>query len=362
MTTMSEQNAVSGAGNLTDGSGPTLLRGTTSSYVPICNDKGSGASHDVTFYRPVPPAGYFIIGDYAQTGSYSKSPVGSSIVVKPIDEDPKDPLTKPPLDYVLTWSSAGSKPKQPFSIWRPVPPDKYVSVGYVATAGFEKPHIDNYRCLRKDVAGEIHRGSEIWTDAHSGATTDVTLYQINDYPNAFIAGAWEAYELHFAMLGLRDFSFEVEEYSVGSGKWGGATCETDDTGATMFVRAKRHGTTATADWFKNAVNPGAAVADMTSSDWPHDLDVAFRGKMSFTHLGRRYEGADIVIGQGYKGFPTFTHNWWIGGPHMSPAVDVLKAVSAIYQTFKVKSLPAAKVTFMADALHTCVFKMGIIAL
>lgn len=362
MTTQSEQGAVSRADNLAAGSEPRLDRGTTNRYVKICNDKGSHASKDVTFYRPVPPAGYFVIGDYAQGNK--KDAVGSAVVVKPIDEDPKNPLVQKPLKYERVWDSTGSRPDQPFSIWHPVPPDKYVSVGCVATTGFQEPHIENYRCLRKDVAGEIHRGSTIWNDAGSHADTDVTLYQIEEYTNAFIAGAWESYEVYFPTLGIRDFSFDVEEYSIApNGKWGGVTCETNDAGATMFVRAKRHGTTGSAEWFKKAVNPGAAVADMTSSDWPHELDVAFRGTMSFTHREQRYEGLDIVFGQGYKGFPTFTHNWWIGGPHMS-AGSVLKAVSEVSQNFGLKvtekmSLPGAKVIFIADAVHTCQFGMNI---
>jgi hypothetical protein len=362
MTTQTEQGAVSRADNLSTGSGPRLDRGTTNRYDKVCSDKGSHASKDVTFYRPVPPAGYFIIGDYAQGNK--KDAVGSAVVVKPVDEDPKNPLIQKPLKYELIWNSEGSKPDKPFSIWRPVAPDKYVSVGDVATTDFLEPHIENYRCLRKDVAGEIHRGSEIWNDAHSGANLDVTLYQIEEYPNAFLAGAWEAYKVYFSTLGILDFSFDVKEYNLGSGKWGGVTCETNDVGATMFVRAKRHGTKETAEWFKKAVNPGAAVADMTSSDWPHELDVAFKGTMSFTHLGKRYEGLDIVLGQGYKGFPTFTHNWWIGGPHMS-AASLLKAVSAVSQNFGLKvtekmSVPAAKVIFTADAFHTCQFGMSII--
>jgi hypothetical protein len=361
MTTQSEQGAVSRADNLAAGSGPRLDRGTTSRYDDICNDKGSHASKDVTFYRPVPPAGYFIIGDYAQGNK--KGAVGSAVVVKPVDEDPENPLIKPPLNYEMMWSSQGSNPDHPFSIWRPVAPDKYVSVGCVATTGFLEPHIENYRCLRKDVAGEIHRGTEIWDDAHSHADLDVTLYKIEEYSNAFIAGAWESYEVHFSTTGIRDFSFDVVEYNLGSGKWDKITCETNDDGATMFVRAKRHGSTDTAKWFRKAVDPGAAVADMTSSDWPHELDVAFKGTMSFTHLGKRYEGLDVVLGQGYKGLPTFTHNWWIGGPHMSSG-SLLKVVSEVSQNFGLKvtekkSVPAAKVIFTADAFHTCVFGMSI---
>ena len=56
----------------------------------------------------------------------------------------------------------------------------------------------------------------------------------------------------------------------------------------------------------------------------------------------------------------------IGGPRMTSAFDVSKVLAAIYQTFdlkiKDKSVPAAKVTFMADAIHTCVFKMSLLAL
>ena len=386
MTTQSEPGAVSRADNLTDGGGATLDRGWTSNYVQICNDHGSHASHDVQLYRPVPPPGFFIIGDYAQRIHNYKyddktQPEGSAVVVKPIDEDPKNPLVMRPFTYELTWNSFESNCEK-FSIWRPVPPsENYVAVGYVAAKGFDMPNIENYRCLRKDVAGEIQKISlmtpkeksalEIWRDKGSGAKFDVKLYRIESspaYPNAFIADSTydgkhdlKEFQLHFHMPDMTDFSFVVLEHSVGSGQWGEFRCATEGNGGTMFVRATRTGTETTAGWFREAVGSGAVIADMAFSDWPEKLDVAFRGTMSFTHNGHRYEGVDIVIGQGYKGFPILTHNWWIGGPHMNHQVNAANVVEGAMQAFNVKGklVPIAEVVFVGDVGNTCVFYMRV---
>lgn len=48
----------------------------------VWNDKRSGGKYDGSFYRPKPPAGYFRLGHYGQ-GDYS-APRGSAIVIKEI--------------------------------------------------------------------------------------------------------------------------------------------------------------------------------------------------------------------------------------------------------------------------------------
>jgi hypothetical protein len=165
---------------------PSLLTGTTSNYNWLYSDKGSGAHMDVTIYRPSPSDhSYFILGDYAQ-GNYS-SPTGNSLIVKAINDDPLSPLLKNPVGFNEVWNDHGSGGDYDGSIWYPVPPDGYRSLGYVCQSGYNAPSIANYACVRKDYTTETTVGSLIWKDQGSGAKMDVALYQVNGVSGIFVA-------------------------------------------------------------------------------------------------------------------------------------------------------------------------------
>ena len=173
------------AGQVAQGE-PTLFVSTTSIYTWLYNDSGSGASMDVSIYRPTPSDGtYKIIGDYAQ-GNYNP-PVGTSLIVKAINDDPNFPLIKPPVDYTEVWNDKGSGGNHDGSIWFPVPPDGYISIGFVCQTGYNKPSISNYACLRKDLCVDASPGQLIWNDRSSGASKDVSLYQIVGVSSSFLA-------------------------------------------------------------------------------------------------------------------------------------------------------------------------------
>lgn len=165
---------------------PTLLISTTSVYTWLYNDRGSGSSMDVSIYRPAPAdISYCILGDYAQ-GNYNP-PTNTSIIVKAINDDPNFPLIKLPADYTEIWNDRGSGGDHDGSIWFPVPPDGYISIGYVCQSGYSKPALTNYACLRRDLCADATPGSLIWNDRNSGADKDVSLYSIVGVTAAFLA-------------------------------------------------------------------------------------------------------------------------------------------------------------------------------
>jgi Vacuolar protein sorting-associated protein 62 len=165
---------------------PTLLVSTTSNYSWLYSDSGSGAHMDVTVYRPTPTdTSYSTLGDYAQ-GNYS-SPIGSSLIVKALNDDPKNPLLVAPTSYTEVWNDHGSGGHNDGSIWYPVPPDGYRSIGFVCAGGYNAPLIPSYRCVRKDLTADAQVGSLIWNDQGSGAHMDVALYQIVGVSSAFVA-------------------------------------------------------------------------------------------------------------------------------------------------------------------------------
>lgn len=165
---------------------PTLQVSVTSIYSWIYDDRGSGANMDVTIYRPTPSdPTYKILGDYAQ-GNYS-APSGSSLIVRAINDDPNFPLLKQPVDYSEVWNDKGSGGHHDGSIWFPVPPDGYLSIGFVCQAGYSKPSVQNYACVRRDLCIDSSPGQLIWNDRSSGAHMDVSLYQLIGVTGVFLA-------------------------------------------------------------------------------------------------------------------------------------------------------------------------------
>lgn len=65
--------------------GPVILQfSAVSDFAWVYDDKGSGASMDGAFYRPLPPTGWFVLGDYGQ-GNY-QPPNGTVLVVQVVQD------------------------------------------------------------------------------------------------------------------------------------------------------------------------------------------------------------------------------------------------------------------------------------
>ncbi|QRK06239.1 Vps62-related protein [Archangium violaceum] len=167
---------------------PSLIISTTGTYNWICSDVGSGATLDVTLFRPNPDdSSYFIIGDYAQ-GNYG-SPTGASFIVKAINDDPNSPLLKSPKDWSVVYTDEGSGGDYDWSIWAAVPHDGYVPIGMVGQLGYTRPDIQNYRCIRRDLVEQSSATTQIWNDEDSGADDDCTIWAVSNVPNVFVAQA-----------------------------------------------------------------------------------------------------------------------------------------------------------------------------
>jgi hypothetical protein len=167
---------------------PTLLVKNTSTYDWIWNDDESGADADVAIWRPNPSdTSFFIVGDYAQ-GDYG-SPIGTSLIVKAINDDPSNPLITKPKKYVKVWKDKDSGGKYDGSIWAPVPEDGYYALGFVGQMGYDEPSISNFACVRSDLCEAADVGALIWSDLGSDAKDDVSLYAAVGVSGAFVAQA-----------------------------------------------------------------------------------------------------------------------------------------------------------------------------
>lgn len=157
---------------------PVLEFSTVSQFVPIWNDKGSGADRDGAFYRPVAPEGWYLLGDYGQ-GNY-QPPTGPVLVIRVVEnDDPDHPALAAPSSWVQIWNDRGSGADQDGSFWAPIPPFGYVVCGHAVAEGHDSPpNIPNFRCLRYDLAKSVALGGLIWNDRGSGADADVSIYRV----------------------------------------------------------------------------------------------------------------------------------------------------------------------------------------
>lgn len=163
-----------------------LTFGTTMNYALTYNDRGSGANLDGSFYRPTPPPGAFVLGDYAQ-GNYD-APSRPSTTVMVEGEDPANPALKAPTGFDLIWSDKGSGADMNGSVWMPVAPPGYVALGAVSNTGYNPPAIPGLRCVRVDLVRSGLIGALIWNDEGSGADMDVEIFAVSGLSTFFAQG------------------------------------------------------------------------------------------------------------------------------------------------------------------------------
>ncbi|AOM39945.1 hypothetical protein [Xenorhabdus hominickii] len=166
------------------------------------------------------------------------------------------------------------------------------------------------------------------------------------------------------MMGMTNVVFNVTDHYITSGQgWEGVTVSDDSEGCIFLVRAGRKGSSAPADWFKNKVTGGNAIACDTLAPLPSKLNFAFIGDLSFEHGGNKYSGTDIVIAQGHNA--RSRNNWWLGGKHMSEITDLPLGIYKLQgQPFKESGgvLPDAIVTFGVKTGCVSNMSMGILGM
>jgi hypothetical protein len=180
------------------------------------SDKGSGATLDGAFWRPVVPEGYYSLGHYAQW-NYDQ-PVGPLFAVR---ELAGSGALAPPVDYNMIWMDTNSGADWNGSFWKPIPPPGYVCLGILAQYDYIKPGLDEMRCVREELAKLARAGGRIWNDRGSGALLDFTAFSlIPAQDNEIYLGTFTGYptiDVAYAdlLFGLdrRAVSFEVDQLS-----------------------------------------------------------------------------------------------------------------------------------------------------
>jgi len=152
--------------------------------IQVCNfqtaytDKGSGGRLDVSFFDPLVPPGYLIIGGYAQGNHHQPSDCIKAI--KPVDSASRA-LVQAPQDWQLIWTDKNSGAYMDGSIWHPVSADNnYICLGSIAREGYNRPVVSNYGCLHQCLLQSVPVTNFIWSDKGTGANTDVSIYRLHN--------------------------------------------------------------------------------------------------------------------------------------------------------------------------------------
>ncbi|WP_395609562.1 Vps62-related protein [Pseudomonas sp. B22129] len=158
-----------------------LLISFTSEFLPLWNDKGSGAHKAVSLWRPstAPDAlsSFFSLGDIA-VGHYRNINQGKVVAVVSDANKVDGTALRPPVDYQLMWHDEGTGALSNASIWRPIPPEGYVAMGLVYGVNYDKPSRHAVRCVREDLVVPSKVGELIWNDKGSGSTNDLSTWSI----------------------------------------------------------------------------------------------------------------------------------------------------------------------------------------
>lgn len=138
----------------------------------IWDDSGSGADTDLSFWRPSGYPMHTSVGDIAINSS-DKIPDSIRVLFVNNSEE----FSKLPVDYKQVWNTDNIKSKDQTAIWEAICPDKYKSIGHIASE--QKPLQDTVRCVHEDYLSETTMQNKLWRSKtadskKSGKNIDIT--------------------------------------------------------------------------------------------------------------------------------------------------------------------------------------------
>ncbi|MDP2174726.1 MAG: Vps62-related protein [Bacteroidota bacterium] len=147
------------------------------SFTPIWTDKGSGASLNGGFFRPILTdfPNFYSLGDLAVRAHNANGQVIA--VVRDVSDSGN--ILVAPLSYTKVWDDAGSGADKDGSVWRANPPAGYVAMGLVASGNHSAPSLNAMRCIKAEyvIKGKVS-ATVIWNDVGSGASKNFSAWGI----------------------------------------------------------------------------------------------------------------------------------------------------------------------------------------
>jgi hypothetical protein len=154
------------------------------------NDKGSGGSHNGSFYHPVVDPGYKALGSLA-TSDYACPNVDGKDWMIEVKAPQGSTALAAPTSYVREYTDAGSGADIDGSFWTPVCPAGYVPMGTVAQRGYNAPGLDDVTCVREDLTKPGEAAADFtWIDDNTGASDWLGTWRITISDMAFHDNAW----------------------------------------------------------------------------------------------------------------------------------------------------------------------------
>ena len=150
----------------------------------------TGAASEMSIWRPVPPSGFYSLGDIAVPGL--QGPWQALAF-----SDNNNGALAQPLGFRRTWKDSGtyaSSQGKRLSFWEPQAPDGYVAVGHVCNiASHDAPRAGTVMCVRRDLVVESKPSldrSRIW--AAKGARSKLgddtlTIFAADPLAGTFIS-------------------------------------------------------------------------------------------------------------------------------------------------------------------------------
>jgi len=137
----------------------------------IWNDRKRGSDQCVSFYKPLPPAGYKIFGHYAQgDDSPPRHPVFAVKETAAIDAQG---ILAYPLRYERIWYDP-----RVGAIWRPVAPLGFRCMGDAAGRSYLEPDRKEIVCVKAELVTEGKNGELIWDNRGSGRLSEIAISPI----------------------------------------------------------------------------------------------------------------------------------------------------------------------------------------
>jgi len=111
--------------------------------------------------------------------------------------------------------------------------------------------------------------------------------------------------------GLTSCGFKVSAYKITSGQpYNGVEVSGSDGKCTITIKAGRKGSSEVANWFKQRVDSGNAIACDSSGPLPDELNFAVQGTLTLTQGETTTSCDNMIVAQGNF---TTVNNWWLGG-------------------------------------------------
>lgn len=127
--------------------GQEIEIGFTLNFESIWNNQGSGANDEIAVWRPKPKEGFYNIGDILVVGD-DDYPDPNSKRAAFVVKDLGGAALADPDDFIEIWTDKGSGGNTDGSIWEPVCPAGYVSLGHVVNNSYDKPSSDVVKCVQ----------------------------------------------------------------------------------------------------------------------------------------------------------------------------------------------------------------------